>query len=165
MYKRPDIPTSLIVKLYTVEHLTCRQIAAHVGITASAVNLRLHWANVDSTAGTWVNRECGYCGSAIKIRRGQARKNRQSYCKAECYYASFHGERYKPWRHGQRLARAIVAQHFQLEARHVVHHEDKDNRNNDRANLRVFASNADHMAYHRGSNVKPIWDGSKLAVD
>ncbi len=162
MSRHPEIPSSLLVKLYTLEHLTLRKIAAQVGMSAQAVRLRLIDEGVKAKQGTWVKRDCHYCGKQIEVRRGASRRVRRSFCNSECYYASLEGERYKPWRQGCRIARAIVAQYFTLDREHVVHHEDRDNRNNDRSNLRVFANQSDHAAYHRGQAIQPIWDGSLL---
>lgn len=162
MSRHPEIETSILVKLYTVEHLTLRKIACEVGMSAQAVRLRLIDHGITAAQGTWVKRDCGYCGKPLDVRRAHSRKVRVSYCNAECYYASLEGERYKPWRQGSRIARAIVAQYFALDREHIVHHEDRDQRNNDRANLMVFADQAAHMAYHRGVAIKPLWDGSLL---
>jgi hypothetical protein len=56
----------------------------------------------------------------------------------------------------------MVGRYFPLERRHVVHHHDGDNTNNALDNLAVFASQAEHMRYHRGGHATPIWDGKSL---
>ncbi len=115
-----------------------RQIAAMVGISHAAVHHRLKAAGITREQGTWIASTCSYCGVAFKRRRSQARHTKGSFCCAEHYYASRESD-YVPWRHGQRLARAIVSQHFDLQPLHVVHHVDKDNRNNDLSNLEVYS--------------------------
>jgi DNA-binding transcriptional regulator LsrR (DeoR family) len=82
------------------------------------------------------------------------------FCCAEHFYAyrPTVNPRYRQWRHGCRLARAEVAKHFALQPEHVVHHLDGDQKNNDPSNLAVFASQADHIAYHHGKRrVTPLW--------
>ena len=52
-----------------------------------------------------------------------------------------------------------MGQYFHLEPQHIVHHKDSNQRNNDLANLLVFASASDHLKHHHGSKVSPLWDG------
>ena len=43
----------------------------------------------------------------------------------------------------------------------VVHHKDGNDRNNDRSNLAVYASQSDHLKAHHGKTpVTPVWDGA-----
>jgi len=100
---------------------------------------------------------CEVCSKPV-IRQA-SKKSRRTFCSRECYHSVRQDGRYRQNRQGQRRARAIVSKCFPLEPQHVVHHEDRDNTNNSLPNLRVFASQADHMAYHHGSGVQPIWDG------
>jgi hypothetical protein len=44
----------------------------------------------------------------------------------------------------------------------IVDHTDGDERNNDRGNLRVFASQSDHMRSHHGAKVPVLWDGANI---
>ena len=70
---------------------------------------------------------------------------------------------YKPYvSYGRKCqeARQLVSRHFELRPEHVVHHEDRDARKNSLINLKVFADNSDHLRYHRGLLVKPIWEGA-----
>lgn len=162
MPARNRIDPQQVVVLYTVQHLTMEEIGLLVGRSRSRIAQILKQAGTKAEQGTWVNRSCAYCGEAIKVRRGLARKNIASYCHADHYYASRENPNYYRCRTGQRLARAIVAQQFRLLPGHVVHHKDGDNRNNDKANLRVFASQSDHMAHHHGKQaVAPLWDGAE----
>lgn len=102
---------------------------------------------------------CSACGKTF-ARTPRNKRFKRAFCSPECYYSVRRTIKYKPWRQGQRRARAIVSKYFDLRPEYVVHHEDKDNANNDLINLRVFASQADHMAYHHGvTKVVPIWDG------
>jgi hypothetical protein len=160
--RRLGVTTLTLVELYSKQHLTLREIATKVGMSAQAICKRLRRAGVKATDGTWVTRDCEFCGKSIQVRRGVARRSIASYCNTECYYASRENLNYKPWRQGQRLARALVAQYFKLEPEHVVDHRDGDERNNNITNLRVYASQSDHMKMHHGKSVVvPLWDGSE----
>jgi hypothetical protein len=65
-----------------------------------------------------------------------------------------------------RLARKAVGQYFTLKRGSVVHHHDKNDRNNDPRNLAVFSSNAGHVAFHHGNpSALPLWDGRNLTVE
>jgi hypothetical protein len=43
-----------------------------------------------------------------------------------------------------------------LKLREVVHHRNEDKRDNDRSNLLLFASQADHLAFHRLERGAPL---------
>src|SRR3989304_7908786 len=150
MDTRKQVDTQQVVVWYTREHLTTEQIGKLIGRTRARVCQILKREGVTRAQGTWVDRSCGFCGQLIKVRRCLARKVKESFCSDEHYYASRENPAYYQCRTGQRLARAVVSQHFKLLSGHVVHHEYGDNRHNDRANLKVFASNSDHIAYHHG---------------
>ena len=158
--KRPDVDTDLLARLYTKDHLTLRQIAAKVGISATAVSDRLTRIGVTAKDGTWITRRCAYCGEPVQRPRSRSRGKLRVFCNDEHYYALLGDSGYTPWRHGSRLARAIVAQHFDLQPEQIVHHKDDNQRHNDLSNLAVFASHADHMAQHRGRQIQPVWDGA-----
>ena len=157
--KRPDVDTDQLARLYTEQHLTLRAIAARVGISAQAVRARLLRVGITARDGTHVTRRCAFCGVLVERVRCKARRVRV-YCTAEHYYADLGQSGYLPHRHSSRLARAIVAQHVTLLPEHIVHHVDGNQRHNDLANLWVFASQADHMAHHRGRAVEPLWRGA-----
>lgn len=88
-------------------------------------------------------------------------RGRRRFCCREHYWQFLRerGGGYRPWRQGQRSARKAVSQHFNLAPRNVVHHKDGNNRNNSLSNLAVFSSQSDHLSFHRGGPVQPIWDG------
>lgn len=157
-----SIELTTVVRLYTEEHLTMQEIGDRYGVTRVAIHKRLKAAGVKSTQGTWVDLRCDFCGLQARKRRKQWRKRDRHYCKAECYYAARQNASSVVWRHGTRLARAIVAQHFSLEPQHVVHHKDCNEKNNDISNLLVFASYSDHMKHHHRRNVEPLFDGSSI---
>ena len=116
----------------------------------------------DLPCGTRVTIKCAFCGRESQRTRSQARGRMDMYCNEECYWADLENPKFIEWRHGKRIARSRVKPHFDLQKEHVVHHLDGDERNNDVHNLAVFRSQADHMAFHRGRKVAPIWDGRSL---
>lgn len=158
--KKPHVQTDWLVRLYTAEHLTLRQIGAVAGMSAQAVQARLRSVKVEASEGEWVAGQCAFCGEPVRRPRSRSRRRIRMFCSNAHYYAALAATHYVGWRHGQRLARAIVAQHFDLEPAHVVHHKDGDDRHNDLVNLAVYASQAEHMAAHRGREVSPLWDGA-----
>ena len=105
---------------------------------------------------------CAFCDRELWRRRKTILRTMRQFCGEECYYAALELSGYMPWRHGSRLARAIVAQHFPLDPDHIVHHKDGNQRNNNLNDLAVFVSNAAHMAHHRGRHVQPLWDGANV---
>jgi hypothetical protein len=101
-------------------------------------------------------RKC-LCGCGVLTQR-------RKYASRECYFRYVCKRPYVSWRQGQRIARVLVSQHFELRPGNVVHHVDGDNRNNALGNLWVFECHADHMSHHRGGLRKPIWKGSDCQV-
>ena len=161
-----------IVALYRYKHLSMSEIALRASISRTAVWKILQQKGVNThkgpDGGTRVKVTCDFCGKVFEWTRSRWRNSISHihrYCSTECYYAAIENPGYRPWRQGQRLARAIINQYFSLQEGNIVHHKDGDGRNNDRSNFMVFASQADHMAYHRGREVKPLWDGSYPYLD
>lgn len=160
------IKTQDLVAWYIDGHFTLRQIAKLSGISPPAVHKRLARAGITREQGTWVTVKCDMCGKDFRKHRAYWRRSIEHYCNRECQAASMESPGYKPWRQGQRLARAIVAQYRRLEPGEIVHHKDGDDRNNDRSNLAVYASNSDHIKAHHGkSRVEPIWDGASVVYN
>src|SRR3990167_447054 len=104
---RSKVTTLHIVGLYTQKHLTLQQIGDQAGITKQAVLKRLKKAGITRRQGTFVKSACAFCGGDLDVRRSRWKKNDQHYCRAACYHAALESHGYKPWRQGQRLARAI----------------------------------------------------------
>jgi hypothetical protein len=44
----------------------------------------------------------------------------------------------------------------------VVHHINRNTLDNSLSNLMVFRNSGDHIRFHRGFDVEPLWDGSIL---
>jgi len=157
--RRPDIDDSQVVALYTIEHLTVRQIGARLGVSGTAVWKRLKRAGVSAYAGEHVQAVCVQCGNPIDRTRARFRITERSFCSKPCYYLARESPNLVISRWGGIQARQLVNQHFPLQTGYIVHHEDRDECNNALGNLRVFASQSDHGRYHHGKFVIPLWDG------
>jgi len=155
--KRKDIKTQDVVVMYTEQHLTQAQIGAITGLTRQAIHYRLKKAGIKSQDGEWVKFKCYWCSGDSEKPRSQYRATNRHFCKTECYHDSLADNTYQPWRHGSRLARAVIAQHFDLRREHIVHHIDGNQRNNNLDNLCVYASQGDHVRAHRGGKNIVLW--------
>lgn len=168
MSRKSTLKPQDVVSMYSVQHLAPSEIARLTSVTRQAVWKLLQKNGVITHkgvgGGTRVKVRCDYCGSEYETTRSRWRHSKEHFCGAECYYASRENPQYFQSRHGQRIARAIVSQHFNLQPDYVVHHKDGDNRNNDIANLSVYASNVDHIkaTHHKNSVVCPLWDGVEV---
>lgn len=165
---KPKFPTEAIIFMYIEKHLTMREIADMIGISKAAVSARLRKANIDIKLGEHVRLVCTYCEKEFTRPRSRVRKNKEKqynyYCSSSCYYYSIHNSNYIQWRHGQRIAKSIVSRFFTLTSGQIIHHRDGNNGNNSLNNLMVFASQSDHLRWHRGKNKpKPLWDGAKIS--
>ena len=132
-------------------------IADDYGVTRQAIYKVLRIAGVDTTK-RLLQVECKQCGKAISRQKGRVRNTINPYCSMDCYHQAIKSN-YKPSRQGQRIGRRIVGLLFDLLPSHIVHHEDKDQGNNNPDNLMAFKSQAEHMSYHRGGKGQPIWIG------
>ncbi len=163
--RRFNISNEELIRLYTTEHLTGKEIGNRFGVTAATVYHRLKWLGIKSSQGELVDLVCDFCGKFYLRTRARARKEGSKYCSQNCYFAKRSNPKYVQSRQGQRIARAIVGLYFPLQSEHVVHHKDGDTRHNDLRNLQVFASHSDHLIYHHGRRKilpQPIWDGAAV---
>lgn len=165
------VSTQDLVVLVNKEKLSLEEVEARTGMSRQGIWKRLKTAGVfiprsapGGAPGKRTKVACGYCGVLVERYQQTLVKLRQmqAFCNPECYAASLAQHPYEAWRQGCRLARVIVSQHFPLQHEHIVHHKDGDERNNDLSNLMVFASNADHMAHHRGRKVLALFDGATV---
>jgi len=157
-----------IVSLALVQHLSPSQIAKLAGVCRQQIWKILKQAGVSTNKGsggaTRVQYNCDFCGKPTEVTRARWRKSIKHFCCEECYFSSLENLGYHPWRQGQRLARAIIAQYFPIQPEHIPHHKDGDCRNNNLINLCVYVSQADHIkaTHHKNSTIKPIWDGTNI---
>lgn len=149
-----------IVRAY--EHLErVEDLAKKYGKTRQAIYKILWKAGVD-TKKQRLPVSCTVCGTEVLRTKGRIRKQLHHFCSETCYYAwlkAGNGFPYIQSSHGQRIARLIVSKYFALAASHIVHHENRNSTDNRLENIRVFANQGDHVRYHRGFDVEPIWDG------
>ena len=153
-----------IVEAYDVGLETMINIAKKYGLTRQGVYNILKRNGVD-TSKRKLEVSCSSCGAVLKRHKMRLRKNLNHFCDMTCYTAFLeagNGSPYVANRHGQRTGRAIVSNYFGLKDGNVVHHKDRNNYNNNPKNLMVFANNGDHVRYHRGFQVVPLWDGALI---
>lgn len=156
-----------IVDAYTVRLVPMIALAKQYAITRQGVFKVLRKAGVDtSKAAAHIAVSCTCCGKAFTKRRCQVRKSKHVFCCEACYFAWLQHGNGNPLilhRQGLRVARDIVSRYHTLLSGELVHHEDRNQNNNDPCNLKVFASQGDHIRYHRGFIVPILWEGSILS--
>lgn len=149
----------MVAELWRADNLSTQEIADRYGVSRVAVWKCLRRAGVD-TAKSATRRVayCAVCGVAVTRTRRYARRVRTTCCSKECYavwleLGGRHGN-------GQKVARMRVRAHYgQLPEGAVVHHRDGDNMHNAPYNLMLFASNSEHVQWHRGVLATPLWMG------
>jgi len=153
-----------IIGSYESGDLSVADISDILHVSRSAIYKYLRKHGVDTSKAAPVECVCTACGKVFKKKACLAKKVKNHFCAFDCYmeYIREVGKDYIGSRTGQALSRRKVASVFELKPEHIVHHEDKNCRNTDWPNLRVFANHNDHMSYHRGGDAKPIWDGTEL---
>lgn len=154
-----------IVRRFTVGLEPAISLADQYQRTRQAIYKTLRKHGVEPAAYGRLTVTCTACGEPFELPRGRVRNRKRIFCSRECYWAYIEGMQqgeYVGWRHGSRIARIVVSNHFDLKPGHIVHHEDRNNRNNSPENLRVFASQGDHIRYHRlgADYATPIWNGA-----
>ena len=147
----------LIIKRFLVDLTPMAVLAADYGISRQAIHKIVKRAGVNVAAAAQVEVTCAVCGGHYSIARNRARVLNNTFCSRACYYIFLKRGNYKEHRHSSRLARAIVEQYHTLQAGQVVHHIDGNQSNNRLDNLIVFASQADHVRFHRGFDIQPVW--------
>lgn len=177
-----------IIEAYTINLYSLKEIADILHVSRPAVHKFLNKHGVD-TSKHKIQISCTTCGAVVERTRKRVRKQRNHFCSEDCYYAFLSAGKtsYIQSKNGQRLARTKVAQYFNLQPEHIVHHEDRNSCNNLLNNLKVFANQGDHIKYHHqhrdeyhnkletekdrkrhdiyyhynGVPVTPIWQGSQ----
>lgn len=156
-----------IVDAYINRLVPMITLAKQYAITRQSVYKVLQKAGIDTgKAATILSVSCTCCGKVFPKRRCQVRRSKHVFCCNECYYAWLQHGNGNPLimhRDAQRTARKVVAFYHTLLPGEITHHEDRNQFNNDPFNLKVFASQGDHVRYHRGFVVPIIWEGSVLS--
>ena len=142
-----------LVLMYTRQHLTLRQIAPLVGISAPAVWKRLKKVGVTRQDGVYIKVNCACCGKEKVLARHRWKGGKRFYCDRDCVAVARHTN---PYLRCTKLARVLVKQHFKLEDQHVV---VSKNGIYEKRDLIVFRSAEDYLKYCHGGKVKPIWEG------
>lgn len=165
-----------IIKAYSEDLEPIMSLALKYNKTRQAIWKMLKKAGID-TCKSKIAVSCTTCGAIIHRPKCQIRNRHNVFCDTNCYYSflaagSAHITETEQ-RRGNRRARVIVKQYFDLQPEHIVHHEDRFALNNQLWNLKVFATQGDHIRYHHRLRdlehhnlstiiVEPIWDGTVL---
>lgn len=138
-----------IINAYTIDLLSMQEIANLLHVSRAAIHTILRKHGID-TSKQRIAVTCTACGTTVYRTRKQVRRQHNHFCNRTCYdsYLTAGKASYAQDRHSQRLARAVVTQYFDLQPRHIVHHEDGNSFNNKPDNLRVFSNQGDHIRYH-----------------
>lgn len=157
--------TEEIIKAYTSDLTPMIALAKKYGVSRMAIWKILNRYNIDTTKAGAANIQavCNHCGKKVMKKRCQYRKTLHTFCTHRCFSLWLNRDTKNPLvtnRQAGRAARRIVSECFNLQPWHIVHHEDRNEINNALENLRVFESQSDHVRYHRGFNITPIWIGS-----
>lgn len=157
--KSRKVDTARAIELYTIQHLTMAEIGKIFGVTRSAISRTLERAGINTTLGERVNVRCDFCGRNYSLTRKKWKTWKHHFCREKCYFNMLarHDSKLN-WR-GTGLARQLVARYFLLMPEHIVHHVDGDDLNNTLSNLWVFRNQRDHLRFHGGFKVKPLWRG------
>lgn len=162
--KNPDID---VVELYR-SGLSMADISSQAGITRQAVSKRLEAFGIARTRRSGrIPAICEHCGNPYLARRSSriSTTTRQRMCSQACYYASRSNPAFIENRAAGQAARQKAGHHFDLKPEYVVHHEDQNQTHNDLSNLSVFASQSEHLQYHHGRPIKPLWSGASCRCD
>jgi hypothetical protein len=155
-----------IKSLYQDDLIPIIKLAETYGVTRAAIYKVLKKVGVDTSKKGGMEVTCATCGEFFKKPRCQVRVRNNLFCSQECWYKYVNREgKYSYSRQGQRRGRKVVSRYHTLQPGEIVHHEDKNCRNNTLANLRVFACQSDHIRYHRGFDVVPVWNGVDIIAD
>ena len=156
-----------IIRAYQTELKPMIEIAKDYGMSREGIWKVLQRAGIDTSKVTngFIECSCTVCGEPVKKHRAYFKKTKHLFCDKKCYFAWLghgNGNPLIMHRNSSRIARGIVSQHFNLKIGYIVHHEDRNQYNNQLKNLKVFANNGDHVRYHRGFEVPVLWDGSLI---
>jgi len=153
-----EVNNKRIIADYQKEYMSVSTIAEKNKISRQTVYnvLKANKVKVASKIGV----ECSWCGDIVIKFRSQIRGRQDHFCNMDCrneFLRVFH-ENSSHFPH--RVSYNVIAQVFPgLSEEHSIHYEDRNTRNNMLRNLKVFKSFQDHLDFHRGCVVTPVWDG------
>ena len=151
-----------IIEAYDNDLMPMINLAQQFNVTSRTIHRILNKAGIDTTKRK-LPVSCTVCGTKLMRTKGRIRKQKNHYCNQECWRIHLQngvGTPYVRSTYGSRVARSIVSEYFELTEDNVVHHENRDCLDNRITNLKVFRYQGDHLRYHRGFDVEPVWDGS-----
>lgn len=154
------VQTQYIVDLYTKDHLTMQEIGDKIGMTRQGIYKRLKTMGVKAKQSTLISLSCPTCNRPFVVNRARYHQAKRHFCSQDCYNQYYTSPNSIINRNGQRIARILVRQYYNVQTGHIVHHVDGNDKNNSIDNLWLFTNQSDHMKHHRGGDSKPLWKGS-----
>ena len=159
-----------IINDYTINLVPMIKLAEKYKVTRQAVHKVLKKNGVD-TSKHKIEVSCTCCGATMLRTKCRIRERKFLFCSMACYSAFIDAGqpgRYVESRYGQKIARSVISKYFDIQPNHIIHHEDRNENNNNINNLKVFANRGDHIRYHRWANcgidIVPIFDGSTIPI-
>lgn len=148
---------------FSKNYISASVLAKRYGVSRTYIYRVLKQVGVDTTKRKY-EVVCGACGEIVLKPRCQIRISNSHFCSKKCYWDWLNRSRdnYVQNRHGQRIARKIVSRYHVFVGQEVVHHIDRNTKNNTLSNLMVFRNQGEHVQYHRGIDVKPVWSGADV---
>jgi len=156
MPNRKEVTDEKIIALFVDAHLSLRNVAKLVGLSHGAIRKRLIKRGIVPMEYENVVVECGFCGRELRRQRSKVRAQKDQYCNKECASAKMTKQHGKTWA-VNRLARAVVSQHYKLLPENVVAYKNKNAKDNSLQNLIVFNNEEEYKIYLSTGVPDPIW--------
>lgn len=149
-----------IIDAYQNQLITMIELGQQYNRSRQTIFKMLKKAGID-TSKRKLPVSCDFCDNTLMRTKGRIRANTHHFCNYTCYYDYLNREhKYIENAHMRRMARRLVNELFPLKDGYIVHHKDRNQGNNLTTNLMVFRTQGDHVRYHRGLKIEPLWDGS-----
>ena len=143
------------IGMYEERLMTLQMIGDEYGVSRQAVLKYLRKHGVD-TSDRLRDVKCVQCGKEMKRTRKRARVTKRPCCSPACYKELIKNPNYQDSRQGCRIAHRVIEEYVCPPENYISHHVDGDEFNNEKGNLWVFRTNADHMRYHRGGESEAL---------
>lgn len=154
---------SSIIHLYTVDHLSMREISTRVNRSPSSIRSVLIDSGVDtrrSVAGR-IQSSCAYCESSFTVFRSAAKRRRSLFCSVDCYSSWLQVRSEHISTVGLSTITLFYPKIVDLPSPPSLHRIDGLLANISPRNLILFSSFLDHIRFHRGLEVEPLFDGRR----
>ena len=150
-----------ITQLFSEKHWSCNMISKKTGFSRQGIKKFLNRAGYDTSKaiGRHVTFQCPNCGKTTDRRSCEFRPRKSHYCSTKCYYEFITELSYKPWRPGQRIARAMLrplVEKLLGPIPFVSHHKDGNEKENKMSNLMALPDTSNHLAYHRHHRIVSV---------